>query len=210
MMLMKSNHEKGTAAIEFAIVMTMLLPLFFGMLIAGVTAGRGIQAVQFTRDMGHMYGLGMDFSQVTSQATVSRLAQGLDTSTTGNGVVILSQIKLVAQVDCDAYGVTGGCQVGQNVFTHRLVLGNPLFRPSNFGTPDPTLVDSSGNISPVNYLTNPATSASNVGAGASSLLPTVPAGSQVWVCETYFTFPILAFLNSFGIPVNGVYSVTYF
>ena len=60
-MFMKNHNEKGSAAIEFAIVMTMLLPLFFGMLMAGVTAGRGIQAVQFTRDLGHMYGLGMDF-----------------------------------------------------------------------------------------------------------------------------------------------------
>ncbi len=209
-MFMKNHNEKGSAAIEFAIVMTMLLPLFFGMLMAGVTAGRGIQAVQFTRDLGHMYGLGMDFSQVSSLNTVARLAQGLDVSPGGYGVVILSQIKLVAQIDCDSNGVTSGCMVGQNVFTHRLVLGNPSFRSSNFGTPDPTLVDTSGNISAVNYLTNPGAAASNVGAGAGSLLPTVPPGSQVWVCETYFNFPMLAFLNTFGIPVNGIYSVTYF
>lgn len=206
----KQQTEKGSAAIEFAIVMTMLIPLFFGMLIAGMTAGRGIQAVQFTRDLGHMYGLGVDFSQTLSQSTVAKLAQGLDTSSTGSGVIILSQIKLVAQADCDDNAVTSGCLVGQDVFMHRLVLGNSGFRTSNFGTPAANMMDSSGNIIPLTYLTNTAVAASNVGSGANRLLPTVPPGGQVWVCETYFTLPALSFLNVFGIPVNGIYSVTYF
>ena len=185
--------EKGSAAIEFAIVMTMLIPLFFGMLIAGMTAGRGIQAVQFTRDLGHMYGLGVDFSQTLSQSTVAKLAQGLDTTSTGNGVIILSQIKLVAQADCDDNAVTSGCLVGQDVFMHRLVLGNPSFRTSNFGTPASNMMDASGNITPLTYLTSTAVAASSVGSGANRLLPTVPAGGQVWVCETYFTLPVLSF-----------------
>ena len=62
--------QSGSVMIEFAISMSILIPLFFGMLLAGVTAGRGIQAMQFTRDLGHMYGLGVDFSQTLAHNIV--------------------------------------------------------------------------------------------------------------------------------------------
>ena len=202
--------QSGSVMIEFAISMSILIPLFFGMLLTGMTAGRGIQAMQFTRDLGHMYGLGVDFSQTLAQNTLIRLAQGLDTSATGSGVIIFSQIKLVSQSECDANLITTGCRVGQYAFSHRLTLGNPSLRPSNFGSPDATLVDGAGSITPGSYLVNPAAAASNVGSGSSALLPTVPSGSQVWVCESYFALPAMQFLNAFGIPINGVYSVAYF
>ncbi len=202
--------QSGSVMIEFAISMSILIPLFFGMLLAGVTAGRGIQAMQFTRDLGHMYGLGVDFSQTLAHNTLTRLAQGLDTSFTGSGVVIFSQIKLIAQAECDANMVSSGCRSGQYAFSNRLTIGNASLRPSNFGAPDPSLVDSAGNIAPGSYLVNPAVAATNVGSGASAMLPTVPPGSQVWVCESYFALPAMQFLNAFGVPINGVYSVVYF
>ena len=210
MTISRKTSQSGSVMIEFAISMSILIPLFFGMLLTGITAGRGIQAMQFTRDLGHMYGLGVDFSQTLAQNTLTRLAQGLDTSSTGSGVIIFSQIKLVAQSECDANSVTTGCRAGQYAFSHRLTLGNASLRPSNFGTPDPSLVDPAGNIAPAAYLVNPAAAASNVGSGSSAMLPTVPPGSQVWVCESYFALPAMQFLNAFGIPINGVYSVTYF
>lgn len=202
--------QTGSVMIEFAISMSILIPLFFGMLLAGMTAGRGIQAMQFTRDLGHMYGLGVDFSQTLARNTVTTLAQGLDTTATGSGVVIFSQIKLVDQSECTANSISSGCRVGQYAFSHRLTLGNPSLRPSNYGAPDATLVDAVGNIAPTAYLVNPAAAANNVGSGSSALLPTVPPGSQIWVCESYFALPAFQFLNAFGIPINGVYSVVYF
>lgn len=202
--------QAGSVMIEFAISMSILIPLFFGMLLAGMTAGRGIQAMQFTRDLGHMYGLGVDFSQTLAQNTVTTLAQGLDTTATGSGVVIFSQIKLIDQSECTANLITSGCRVGSYAFSHRLTLGNPSLRPSNFGAPDATLVDTRGNIAPTAYLVNPAAGASNVGSGSSAMLPTVPPGSQVWICESYFALPAFQFLNAFGIPINGIYSVVYF
>ena len=111
--------QRGTALIEFAIVMTMLIPMFFGMVIFGISAGRAIQATQFTRDMGHLYAMGVDFSTASSQSLMMNLAQNLDVSSTG-GVVIFSQIKKVYQADCDAQIMSTCPNISTFVFAHRL------------------------------------------------------------------------------------------
>ena len=67
--LAKQNRRKssrGTAIMEFAIVMTIMIPLFCGMALVGLSSTTGIQAAQTTRDIGHMYSLGIDFSAATT------------------------------------------------------------------------------------------------------------------------------------------------
>ncbi len=198
-------HRRGSALIEFALVMTMLIPLFFGMVIFGISAGRAIQAMQFTRDLGHMYSMGVDFSTTSSQSLMTTLAQNLDVSTTGTGVVIFSQVKKVYQSDCDAQSLSTCPNANSIVFVHRLVSGNTSVRASNYGTPASTYINSLGNISPTNYLAQSSLAVTN-----SSVLPVVPAGNSVYVVESYFGIPALAFLSPIGVPVNGVYSVSYF
>ena len=199
------QRRKGTALIEFAIVMTMLIPMFFGMVIFGISAGRAIQATQFTRDMGHMYAMGVDFSTAPSQSLMTNLAQNLDVSSTGSGVVIFSQIKKVYQSDCDAQTMSTCPNLNAFVFMQRLVKGNSSARPSNYGTPPSNYINSLGNIAPPDYLVQ-----SSLVATGTSVLPIVPAGNSVWVVESYFGIPGLAFLSSVGIPMTGVYSVSYF
>ena len=200
-----SYRRQGTALIEFALVMTMLIPLFFGMVIFGISAGRAIQAMQFTRDLGHMYSMGVDFSTTASQSLMTTLAQNLDVSATGTGVVIFSQVKKVYQSDCDAQNLSSCLNANSTVFVQRLVSGNPGMRTSNYGTPSSIYINSLGNISPANYLAQSSLIVTN-----SSVLPVVPAGNSVYVVESYFGIPALAFLSPMGVPVNGVYSVSYF
>jgi Flp pilus assembly protein TadG len=201
----RNRRRQGTALIEFAIVMTILIPMFFGMVIFGISAGRAIEATQFTRDMGHMYSSGVDFSTTASQSLMTTLAQNLDVSASGTGVVIFSQIKKVYQSDCDAQSMSTCPNLNSFVFMQRLVKGNSAVRPSNYGTPTASYINSQGNIAPSDYLTQ----ASLVATGA-TVLPVVPAGNSVWVVESYFGIPGLAFLSPIGISVTGVYSVSYF
>ena len=57
-------RQRGSAALEFALVIMAAVPLLFGTVAMGVTMGRGIQAIQVTRDVAHMYALGVDFTTV--------------------------------------------------------------------------------------------------------------------------------------------------
>ncbi len=149
-----------------------------------------------TRDTGHMYGLGVDFTAAGAQSIVNKLAQGFDMSATGNAVLIFSQIVTVYQADCDAAGLTASCtNLGQPVFAQRIVLGNPSLRASAFGTPPPAFVGGQGNISPSNYYQQNALQA----AGFGTILAQND-GDTAWVVEGFFSQPDLSFL----VPGSGV------
>ena len=194
--------------------------------------GRYIQCVQVGRDVAHMYSDGVDFTQTTPQnIIIQQLANGIGMTTsggnglnpadsTGNGVIIFSQIQTVYQVDCTAAAVSPCTNLGLPVFTQRIVVGNTSLRASNFGTPTSTLMDASGNISPSVYLSNSnATvrvaaafeaqlSAAAVSAGLSGTAPVQPQGNIVYMVETYFQYPDIGFLgfNTTG----GAYSCFIF
>ena len=202
----RASCSRGTALIEFGLVMVIMIPLFFGMVLIGISSTASIQAVQLTRDMGHMYSLGVDFANGATQSQAQNLAQNLDLSSTGNGVVMLSQIKKVYQADCDAQGLATCPNLLQYVITQRLTLGNPTVRSSTFGTPNAGYINAQGNISAANYLTQ----SSLIAANAATLLPGVPAGNSVYVSESHFNLPGLSYLSHFGLQVNGVYSICYF
>ncbi len=197
----------GTALIEFAIVMGVMIPMFFGMVVIGLSSTSGIQAVQVTRDLGHMYSLGVDFSSATTNdEEAQQIAMNLPLTSTGTGVVIFTQIKAVVTADCTAQGINSGCNnAGSSVITQRLVLGNSSVRSSTFGSPSAGFFNAKGNATPANYLVNGAFIASNAG-----ILPVVPLGNSVYVTESYFQLPVLQFLSPFGTPMNGVYSICYF
>jgi len=133
--------------VEFALVMAMAIPLFLGTVSVGITIGRGVQAAQIARDLGHMYALGVDVSQSGNQNIATDLAQGFDLSASGNAATILSQVIKVYPSDCAAAGLGNNCtNVNQTVFINRIVIGNSSLRSSNFGTPPSGYVNSRGNI----------------------------------------------------------------
>src|ERR1039458_2248555 len=147
--LNRKRNEKGNALIELAVVSIVIIPLFFGMVGIGINLGHMNQAVQSSRDVGHMYAKGVDFSQAGNQNIVIDLATGTGITTTGgNGVVTLSQVIQVYQADCNAAGYSSSqcTNLGQLVFINRIVIGNSGLRASNYGTPTSSIVNSSGNI----------------------------------------------------------------
>lgn len=201
----RRNGRRGSTAIEFALMMMILTPLFFGTVALGVTMGRGFQVLQLTRDVAHMYALGVDFSQTQNQAIATALAQGFDLSSSGNAVLIFSQIVTVYQADCDAASVTNCANLGQPVFSQRIVIGNPSVRASNFGTPPSTYIGANGNIAPSDYYQQP----SLVAAGFQSVLAQ-QRGDVAWMVEGYFTTPDLNFLSPGTTLPGGMYARSIF
>ena len=113
----KSQRRKGSSTIEFVLVSSVfLVPLLLGLFSVGFGLIRDMQGVQLTRDVGHMWARGVDFStQANQDLLATRLAQGLSLvsnsgnvtgGTTGNGVVILSIFTNIGAGTC------GGCNNG--------------------------------------------------------------------------------------------------
>ncbi len=201
-LLPRRQGQRGSAITEFAIVAPCLVLALFGTVGLGTMLGRYIQATTVCRDLAHMYSDGVDFTQSGPQNVAVQLAQGTGmTATGGNGVVIFSQVMTVYQADCDAAGFTSSCNsLGQCVFIQRITVGNPSMPGSAFGTPNPNLLDPSGNISPSVYLQNTDSSvianglsAQLIAAGETNL---IPQGNTVWITEVYFTYPDISFLGN--------------
>jgi Flp pilus assembly protein TadG len=206
------RNEKGNGLLEFAAVSIVVIPLFFGMVGAGIQLGRMNEAVQICRDSAHMYARGVDFSQTANQNILVTLALGSGmTRTGGSGVVIMSQIIQVYAADCAAAGIAAGSctNLGQLVFVNREVTGNTGMRSSNYGTPPAALVNTQGNIAPSDYLTKPslvltgsmATELTNAGL-------TLADGDVAYLTEFYESMPDLSFLGTAG--SGGVYAKAIF
>ena len=199
----RRRRQRGNELIEFALVTTLLLPLLFGTVVIGLNLGRSIQVTQVSRDAGHMYSRSVDFSEPANQALIERLAQGLDIHVTGGGgVVILSTVTFIGDNECDAAGLVGGACTNRDypVMIQRIVVGNSAARSSAFGTPNPELLDSKGNVA--NYMTNTSARAD----GFMSVLALQP-GDLAYVSEVF------APSSDFGMPgyeTTGVYCRTVF
>ncbi|MFB3777599.1 MAG: TadE family protein [Bryobacteraceae bacterium] len=199
----RRRRQRGTELIEFALVATFLLPLLFGTVVMGLNLHRSIQVTQLSRDSGHMYSRSVDFSDPANQAILVRLAQGLGIqSAGGSGVVILSTVTYIGTAQCAAAGLSSGACTNLNypVITNRIVIGNASARSSAFGTPNPELIGSKGDVS--NYLTNTSARAD----GFSSVLAMQP-GDLAYVSEVYVPS------SDYGMPgfeMTGVYCRTVF
>ncbi|MBZ5604779.1 MAG: pilus assembly protein [Acidobacteriia bacterium] len=204
----RRSRQGGSALLEFAVVFPCLTVMFFGSVGLGVMLGRYIQAVQVCRDVAHMYAdKSIDFTQTAMQNIVTqKLAYGVGmTNTGGNGVVILSRIVTVYQADCTANGVSTCTNKNQPVITQRVTIGNTALYSSYFGTPSSSLLDSSGNITATNYMTNSSLRAANFETllddavqRATGTTPSPPAqaeGESSYMVEVYFTYPDIGFLG---------------
>ena len=147
---LNKQRQSGSMILEFAVVAPCLVLMFFGTVGLGIMLGRYIQAEFACRDIAHMYSDGVDFTQTTPQnIIVQQLAAGTGiTATGGTGVVILSQVMTVYQVDCNASGYTNQCtNLGLPVFTQiEIYVGNSTLHSSAFGTPTSTLDGRGGQI----------------------------------------------------------------
>lgn len=166
--------------LEFALAMSILVPMFAGMFTIGMTLSKGIQVSNVCQDAVVLMvssatepNAGMDLSQPQNQRIIVRAAIGLgmnsdaqyDPSPTGNAVVILSKVVMAGPNECST-GVTpapanappwnsGNCpNYGQYVFAYRVVIGNGTRWSSKFGSPPSAVVQSNGTISAANIATN--------------------------------------------------------
>jgi hypothetical protein len=186
----KSTGRRGSALIELALTMSMAFPLLLGVGAVGIRLGRTLQATQLTRDVGHMYALGADFSLSGTQAIARTLSRDYSLSNSGRAVLRFSRIAKIQQTDCDAAGLHSCANLNQPVFTQRVVVGNAGLRASSFGTPPANFIGTSGNILPVNYCAQ----SSLIANGFDSVLM-LAAGQSATVVEGYFDMPDINFLN---------------
>jgi Flp pilus assembly protein TadG len=199
----RRKRQRGNELIEFALVATFLLPLLFGTVVIGLNLGRSIQVTPVSRDAGHMYSRGVDFSDAANQRLIERLAQGLNIRVTGGtGVVILSTITFIGEAQCTAAGLSTAACTNLNwpVITNRIVIGSASARASAFGTPASSLIASDGDVA--NYMTETSARAS----GFNAVLALQP-GEVAYVAEAYVPS------SDFGMPgyeTTGVYSRTVF
>lgn len=110
------KNERGNSALEFAIVMGMLVPMFAGVVTLSLALSKDIQVSNVCRDAVVLMvravtdpASGLDLSQTQNQRIIVAAASGLgmnsdaqnDPSSTGSSVVFLSQVVLVGPQQCD-------------------------------------------------------------------------------------------------------------
>jgi hypothetical protein len=195
--------------IEFALSTSFWVPLLIGVCVMGFKLVEADRVQQIGRDTGHMYAYGTDFSQSGNQALAQRLATGYDLSSTGNGVLIFSIIKMIGPNDCTVSGYvpsnqtpnTSNCpNLGSYVIAQRLYIGNTSLFSSPFGTPSSGLLDSQGNTTLTQQV-------SNVGLQTSSFANVLTLSASQF---TYLTEAFFQSTDLYGNPAAGVYTRAIF
>lgn len=222
---MKRN-QRGNSILEFGIVMSVLVPMFAGLVTLSMALARDIQVSSVCRDAVVLMvravtdpNSGLDLSQTQNQRIIVAAASGLgmnsdsqdDPSSSGSGVVFLSQVILVGPQQCDVgvvpnpsgvpnttgpdYGWTSGnCpNFGQYVFAYRVTIGNGTRWSSTLGSPPSGDVGTNGTISAANIAKDTTNRVSNMGTGG---VITLTSGNYALISEMYAD---VSFLNLFSI-----------
>ena len=217
------RSEAGNTILEFALVMTFLVPMFAGAFTIGMALTKAIQVSNVARDAVVLMvrsnsdpESGLDLSVTQNQRIIVRAAQGLgmnsdaqdDPSSTGTAVVILSKVVMVGPTECSLAGLTphgtspfwdtGNCpNYGSYVFEYRVVIGNGSRWNSTIGKPGGT-VQSNGTITASDIASNSA----DVAATFSSVTGmTLSASTFALVSEMYAD---VSYLNFFSVMSNPV------
>src|SRR5205807_6627733 len=124
-----TGRRSGVAVVEFTLSLVFLIPLLLGTFVYGFRLIRSLQMEQIVRDLGHMYIRGVDFRTSGPISNAQTLAQSFDLTSSGTSVVVISQIKVVQQPDCDAANPlslpgTHCTNLNTPVFTEQLMIGN--------------------------------------------------------------------------------------
>ena len=150
--------------LEFALVMSLLVPLFAGMFTLGMALAKGIQVTNVGRDAVVLMvrsntdpNSGLDLSVTQNQRILIRAATGLgmnlnanyDPDPNGKGVVILSKVVMVGPTECSVgivpapsgvptttpWGPSNCPNYGQYAFAYRVVIGNGTRWTGTIGAP---------------------------------------------------------------------------
>ena len=214
-------RENGNTMLEFALAMSILIPMFAGMFTIGMSLSKSIQVSNVCQDAVVLMvrantdpNAGLDLSVLQNQRMIVRAAAGLgmnsdaqnDPSATGYAVVVLSKVVLVGPQECSTGVVpaphnapprnAGNCpNYGQYVFAYRVVIGNGTRWSSTFGNPPVGVVQSNGTISAANMAKN----TSDVAQNAAFL--NLTASTFALVSEMYAD---VSYLNLFSIMQTPV------
>jgi hypothetical protein len=187
----RSQQNRATTVRLYAVGAIFLVPLSIGILLVNAGASQNDHANEISRDVASMYAQGIDFSIIANRNIVLRAAEGLGVNIgQGQGVLILSKIRVVHDSDCTPDQPASCANKGYPVVTQRFVIGNPALRASSFGTP--ASIDArNGNV--YNW-------ANDVSARAQNFDFKLNAGEFTFAAECYLLSPESA----------GVYSRSMF
>jgi len=186
--------QRGNSLIEFSLVTVFLIPILVSTISIGFNTARAIQVTQITRDAAHMYARFVDFSLPANQQVLVRIATGLGmTATGGDGVLILSKVTYIADSDCAGGGLTTAECTNRNqyVVMNRIVIGNPAWHASSFGTPLSNSLDPKGDT--IDYLRDTSVRAGNFGN-----ILVLQSGEFAFIAEGFFKG------SSWVVPSTGV------
>ena len=173
----RSKQSRGGLVPLYALGAIFFVPLVIGVLLVNNSVSQGEHANQVSRDIASMYAQGLDFSTPQNQDIALKVAEGFGIDMrAGEGVLILSKIRVVNSSDCAPAGAGHCANEGHAVVTQRYVIGNRALRPSSFGTP--AHIDPRGGN--VQDWTN------DVSARAEDFSSNLKVGESVYAAEFYF------------------------
>ncbi|MBV8864037.1 MAG: hypothetical protein JO210_01405 [Acidobacteriaceae bacterium] len=182
MSIKKQSRERGSAFIEFLFTSLIWLPLLLGTILFGINLVKAIEVSQLSRDSGHMYAYGIDFTQPQNVPILQHLAGSLSIQQHGGaGAVVLSKITLVTDGDCAAANMKVCPNDGKYVFTNIFVFGNLAYANTKLGNPNASYYTNGTSIQAAQYLSDPSLVATNF----SNLLTFPPgqSGQYAYVSE---------------------------
>lgn len=208
-MFERGTDEKGSAALEFMLSSLVWIPLLMGTAIFGYNLVRAIQVSQFSRDAGHMFAYGVDFTTTQNKTLLTTMAKPLSiTATGGNGAIVLSTVTYVTQADCNSVGSSTPCNNRDKyVFSSFISFGNPLYAKTKLGDTVPDAYISGGQrITFQDYVSNTNLQAGNFSKYLTFTSTTQP-GQLAYVSEVSVNSQFLAYSGFSG---TGSYARTFF
>jgi hypothetical protein len=181
------ERRSGIAIVEFSLSVGFLVLLLLGTLVFGFRLIRNLQMEQIVRDICHMYIKGVNFRNPGPISNAKTLAQSFDLSSGGSSVLILSQIRILQQADCDA--ANPGRPAGTHCNTG-LAINGVSSANSNFGTPP---VQADFTVSAFDQANTPSASAGVSGSPGPPIVPgtgfagliALKAGESAYMVEMY-------------------------
>jgi hypothetical protein len=191
--IIKKRRQKGSFLIEMAICSWVLIYMLVGSFQMGMMLIRAIQAGEVCRNANVLEVRGIDLSQSTNQQLLLRTGASLGINTagawtpssTGTGLIVLSQIYDVGPLKCSS-GIanypTATCpNIGQYVISMRINIGNSTtYGPSILGNPSST-AQTNGFLTDANI----CSVAGNVASSTATSLVTLTEDQYTWVAEVF-------------------------
>jgi hypothetical protein len=223
----RKRTQGGQEFLEFSLIFGLVLaPLFLSMIIYGMNLIVSNQVTFLCSEVGSLYIAGQDLTLASSQATVARLANGLNlvvgttggyantSNSTSSGIVTITQIKYVgtsAQTTCS--GISP-CNTNSFVYMQRIQFGNGSLATapvSVAGTPNSGITVNSQGVVANPYGDSTAKLSGTAESGMVALWNAgatggLQDGQTVNLVETYFESTGF----SFGSGTHGVYAKFFF